>query len=461
MEPWQLSATRTAELVRDRGLSAAEVAESHIKRIEAVNPRMNAIVLRTDDELRATAAQVDKGDRTGPLAGAVVTTKINTDHVPYPNDNGIRALAGNISPMTHPVIRGLLDAGLMMAGRTNSPAFAMRFHTDNDLHGETLNPHREDISCGGSSGGAGVAVATGMCQVAQGNDVAGSVRWPAYMNGVLGLRPTIGRMPTGGTNPNPRTWTASMMSTNGPLARTMADLRAAYRAMCVTNWDDPFWVPVGHDFPAPPSPVRVALVLDDAIGVHPAVKDALRRTGKALSDAGFDVVEAAPPMQDVFFGLWERLAAPDMMLGLMSMLDGIGDTGLTETMNDWRPAFPPPTSETFIKAITDRDMLMRAWNRFLAEHPLMLTPMMAAPTMARGYDKSFKGAMSSMAEIGRWGMNLSAIQMPALAFPCGSHEGAPLGVQVVAHTWREDLLLMAGDALEAALGEVKPVDIAW
>jgi amidase len=145
----------------------------------------------------------------------------------------------------------------------------------------------------------------------------------------------------------------------------------------------------------------------------------------------------------------------------MTMLDGIGDTGLTETMNDWRTAFPPPTSETCIKAITDRDMLMRAWNRFLAEHPLMITPMMAEPTMTRGYDKSFEGAMSSMAEIGRWGMNLSAIQMPALAFPCGSHEGAPLGVQVVSHTWREDLLLMAGDALEAALGEVKPVDIAW
>lgn len=98
MEPWQLSATRTAELVRGRQLTAAEVAESHIGRIDAVNPRLNAIVLRTDDELRATAAQVDTGDRTGPLAGAVVTTKINTDHVPYPNDNGIRALAGNISP---------------------------------------------------------------------------------------------------------------------------------------------------------------------------------------------------------------------------------------------------------------------------------------------------------------------------------------------------------------------------
>ncbi|MEY3587910.1 MAG: indoleacetamide hydrolase, partial [Actinomycetota bacterium] len=281
-----MSATEVARLVREKAVSAREVAEAHISRIDSVNPKLNAIVLRTDDALRGTAAAIDNGTITGELAGAVVTTKINTDHAPYPTDNGIKSLRDNVPGTVHPSITGLLDAGLMMAGRTNSPAFAMRFHTANDLHGETMNPHREDISPGGSSGGAGVAVATGMCHIAQGNDVAGSVRWPAYMNGVLGLRPTVGRMPTGGTNPNPRTWTASAMSTNGPLARTMADLRAGYRAMAVQNWNDPFWVPAAHEFPAPTAPIRVALVVNDEIGVHPAVQDALRRVGSLLEDAG-------------------------------------------------------------------------------------------------------------------------------------------------------------------------------
>ena len=461
MEPWQMSATGVAGLIRQGKISANEVAEAHIARIDDVNPQLNAIVLRTDDALRSHAADVDAGRLTGPLAGAVVTTKINTDHAPYPSDNGIKSLRDNVPGTVHPSITGLLDAGLMMAGRTNSPAFAMRFHTANDLHGETMNPHRQDISPGGSSGGAGVAVATGMCHVAQGNDVAGSVRWPAYMNGVLGLRPTVGRMPTGGTNPNPRGWSASMMSTNGPIARTMADLRAAYRAMCVDNWNDPFWVPALHEFPASPRPVKVAIVVNDAIGVHPAVQDAVTRVGAALQDAGYEVKEVSPPMQDVFFGLWQRVGAPDLIHGLMAMLETIDDSGLTETMNDWRPSFPEPTSELFLKALADRDMLMRAWNRFFADHPLMVTPMMAEPTMARDYDKSFVGAMSSMSTIGRWGMNLSAIQMPALAYPVGSHEGAPLGVQIAAHTWREDLLLAAGDALETRLGTVAPVDIAW
>lgn len=460
-QPWQMSATEVAARVAARDLSAREVAESHIARIDVVNPALNAIVLRTDDALRERAAELDAGPVRGALAGAVMTTKINTDHAPYPTDNGIRSLSSFVPGTVHPSITGLLDAGLMMAGRTNSPAFAMRFHTANDLHGETKNPHREDISPGGSSGGAGVAVATGMCHIAQGNDVAGSVRWPAYMNGVLGLRPTIGRMPTGGTNPNPRGWSASMMSTNGPLARTMADLRAGYDAMCAENWDDPFWVPALHDFGNGARPVRVALVVDDPLGVNPVVQGTIRRAGTLLQDAGYEVEEVSPPMLEVFFGLWQRVGAPDLMLGLMQMLDAIDDSGLTETMNDWRPSFPEPTSEMFVRALADRDMLMRAWNRFLGTYPLMVTPMMTEPTMARDYDRSFPGAMSSMSTIGRWGMNLSAVSMPALSFPLGQHEGAPLGVQIAAHTWREDLLLAAGDALELRLGEVPAVDPVW
>ena len=460
MEPWQLSAVRTAELVRDGDVSAAEVAESHIRRIDEVNPRLNAVVLRTDDALRETASRVDAGTVTGPLAGGVMTTKINTDHVPYPNDNGIKALAGNVSPVTHGVVRGMLGAGLMMAGRTNSPAFAMRFHTANDLHGETLNPHRLDISCGGSSGGAGVAVATGMCQIGQGNDVAGSVRWPAYMNGVIGLRPTVGRMPTGGTNPNPRGWSASMMSTHGPIARTMADLRAGYAAMAAPNWDEPFWVPAPHEFPVPER-VTVALVVEDGLPIDPVVVANLRRTAGILADAGYEVVETAPPMLEEFFSLWKTVGALDLMLGLVPALPGIDDAGLTAAMVNWTQSFPEPSGQVFLRGLQTRDMVMRAWNTFLAGHQLILTPMMTVPTVERAYDVAHPDAGAELDLFGRWGINLSAIQMPALAFPTGSHDGAPLGVQLVAHTWREDLLLTAGDVLERALGEVKPVGISW
>lgn len=462
MELWKLDATETAARVAAREVSAGEVVEAHITRIAEVNPHLNAIVRDASDEARATAARVDAGTVTGALAGAVFTSKINTDHVGYPTDNGIKALAENHGHVTHPVVRGLLDEGLAMIGRTNSPAFAMRFHTHNDLHGETLNPHSRDVSCGGSSGGAGVAVATGMCHIAQGNDVAGSVRWPATLNGILALRPTIGRMPSGGTNPAaPRGWSAANMSTQGPLARSMRDLRTAYYAMAAGDWNEPFWVPAPHTFPGGDSPTRVALVLDDGDELDPHVVDAVRRVGDALSNAGYDVHEAVPPMTDSFFTMWERVGTFDIALGLAPMLPGIDDSGLTASISDWVETIPTPTPQTFMAALADRDMVMRAWNVFLAEHPLMVTPMMAKASIARGFDVSYKGAMADLLRYGRWGVNLSAIAMPALAFPAGHVDGVPIGVQLVAHQWREDILLRAGDALEQHFGVVEPVDVSW
>ena len=462
MDLWKLDATETAARVAAREISAGEVVEAHLARIDDVNPHVNAIVRDASDEARATAASVDQGKTTGSLAGAVFTSKINTDHVGYPTDNGIKALAGNIGTVNHPVVRGLLNEGLAMVGRTNSPAFAMRFHTQNDLHGETLNPHSRDVSCGGSSGGAGVAVATGMCHVAQGNDVAGSVRWPATLNGVLGLRPTIGRMPTGGTNPAaPRGWSAANMSTQGPLARTMRDLRAAYRAMATGDWNEPFWVPAPHQFPSDGSRIKVALVTSDGDDIDTNVVDAVRRVGDALADAGYEVNEAVPPMTDTFFSMWERVGTLDISLGLAPMLPGIDDSGLTASITDWVSTLPPPTPQTFMAALNDRDLLMRAWNVFLAEYPLIITPMMAKASIARAFDVSYKGAMAELLHHGRWGVNLSAIALPALAFPAGHVDGVPIGVQMVAHQWREDILLDAGDALEQRFGVIDPVDVAW
>jgi len=462
MEPWQLDATTTARLIARGDLSAVEVAESHLRRIDALNPQLNAIVRRTDDDARHQAADVDSGRVSGSLAGAVMTTKINTDHVPYPTDNGIKALANHVPAETHACIRGLSREGAVMVGRTNSPAFAMRFHTANDLHGETLNPFDRNVSCGGSSGGAGVAVATGMCQIAQGNDVAGSIRWPATLNGVIGLRPTLGRIASGGTNPNiARGWSASNMSTNGLLARSMGDIRAAYRAMSTMDWNDPNWVPAPHEFGNVHGHRKVALVTGDGDEIDSRVVDAVRRVGTALEAAGYEVDEASLPMTDVFLTLWQRLGSFDIALGLAPMLKDIDDTGLAASIGDWVAVLPEPTPQGFMAALADRDLVMRSWTRFLVDRPIVVTPLMTQPSVARAYDVSHPGAMAELIHIGRWGMNLSAIEMPALAYPTGRVDGVPIGVQIFSRGWREDLLLDAGDALETHFGPITPVDILW
>lgn len=462
MEPFELDATSAAQLIARGEMSALECLDSHIGRIDGLNTRLNAIVRRTDDDARRQAAEVDAGHLTGPLAGAVMTTKINTDHVPYPSDNGIKALAGHQPIETHPCISGLSQDGLVMVGRTNSPAFAMRFHTSNDLHGETLNPFDKATSCGGSSGGAGVAVATGMCQIAQGNDIAGSIRWPATLNGVIGLRPTIGRIPGGGTNPAvARGWGAANMSTNGPLARTMADIRSAYLAMSRQNWNDPNWMPVGNEFTLEQQPVKVGLITSDGGHLDSHVIDAVKRVGAALDDAGYVVDEVSLPLTDVYFTLWERLGAFDLAFGLAPMLKDIDDSGLNAAITDWMTTLPEPTPQTFMSALLDRDFVMRAWTRFLADYPIIVSPLMSLPAVARGYDVAHPGAMAELIRIGRWGINLSAVAMPALAFPTGRVSGVPIGVQIFSRAWREDLLLDAGDALEDRFGVVTPTDCLW
>jgi amidase len=461
VEIWQLDATETARRVRARELSATEVANSHLDRIERVNPHVNAIVLCTQGEARRSARYTDSHP-VGSLAGAAITTKINTDHVPYPTDNGVKSLAGAIATETHPCILGLLEAGGTMMGRTNSPALAMRFHTANDLHGETLNPHNRDASSGGSSGGAGVAVATGMCQIAQGNDVGGSVRWPAAQNGVIGLRPTIGRLPTGGTNPaTARSWGAGAMATNGVLARTMRDLRAGYDAMCRPNWNDPLWAPVPLDFPDVEIPRKVALITSDGFDISAEVVDAIRRAGRALEEAGYEVEETTLPMLGQFFEIWEALGAIDILLGLVPLLKEIDDSGLTAALDDWRSSFPPPTGETFMRATLDRDRIMRAWSKFFVNHSAVISPLYAQNSFGRGFDVSEAGAMTKLVHAARWGFNLSAVAMPAMSFPMGKIDGTPLGIQLFSHAWREDQLFAVGSVLEEAFGPVGVVDVAW
>ena len=460
-EPWQMEGVEVARLVREKKISAAEVAESQIARIEAVNAKLNAIVRRADDDARSNAAAIDDGSIVGPNVGMTMTSKVNTDHLGYPNDNGARALAQNPSPVTTPCVAGMLESGMLMVGRTNTPAMSMRFHTDNALHGETLNPHGRHISSGGSSGGAGSAVAAGLCHVAQGNDVGGSVRWPAYCNGVIGLRPTIGRMVTGGTNANARSWGAANMATQGPLARTMADMRATWTAMNKPNWADPTWVPAAHEFPRGKGPIRVALVTDDSIGIDASVVETVRTAGRHLAAAGYEVEEVNPPMLDELFSLWTTIGSVDMLLGLVPMLPMIDDEGLTEVFTDWQPHFPAPTGEVFIKAHMLRDMMMRQWNAFFETHPLVVMPVLTVPYMRRGEDREGPGSMARVAQNARYTLNTPAIAIPSMAFPVGTDDGAPTGVQIAAHMWREDLILDAGDALEERLGKVVPVDPTW
>ena len=196
---WRLSATDLASLIKSKKVSAKEAAQAALARLDAVNPKINAVVDHKPAEVLAQAGEIDaaiaRGENPGVLAGVPVTVKVNIDQEGFATTNGLKLQRDVIAKSNNPVVDNLRKAGAVILGRTNCPAFSYRWFTTNLIHGDTKNPRDPGITPGGSSGGAGAAVAAGIGHIAHGTDIAGSIRYPAYACGVHGLRPTLGRIP--------------------------------------------------------------------------------------------------------------------------------------------------------------------------------------------------------------------------------------------------------------------------
>src|SRR3954468_10717826 len=298
---WRLSAAEIATLVRTKKISAKEAATAALARLDSVNPKINAVVDHRPDEVLAQAAAVDaaiaRGENPGALAGVPVTVKVNIDQQGFATTNGVTLQRDAIAKTNSPVIDNLRKAGAVILGRTNCPAFSYRWFTTNLIHGDTKNPRDPSITPGGSSGGAGAAVAAGIGHIAHGTDIAGSIRYPAYACGVHGLRPTLGRVAAFNASGPDRAIGAQMTAVSGPIARTIADLRLALDAMSRPDPRDPWWTPAPLE--GPPAPKRAALcIAPDGMAVHPPVAAALRDAARRLEAAGWTVeeVQSLPPL---------------------------------------------------------------------------------------------------------------------------------------------------------------------
>src|SRR5256714_11932700 len=196
---WRLSAADVASLIRSKKVSAKEAATAALARLDAVNPKINAVVDHKPSELLAEAAGIDaaigRGEDAGPLAGVPVTVKVNIDQTGFATTNGLKLQRDAVAKSNSPVIDNLRKAGAVILGRTNCPAFSYRWFTTNLVHGDTKNPRDPGITPGGSSGGAGSAVAAGIGHIAPGTDIAGSIPYPAHAHGGHGPPPPAGPTP--------------------------------------------------------------------------------------------------------------------------------------------------------------------------------------------------------------------------------------------------------------------------
>jgi amidase len=339
----------------------------------------------------------------------------------------------------------------------------MRIFSDNGLHGRTLNPLDKSITPGGSSGGAGAAVASGMGPIAHGNDIGGSVRIPAYCNGVVGLRTGLGRVPAYSTTTSaPRPIGAQLMSTQGPLTRTVRDARLVFEVMAGGDPRDTRWVDAPLYGPPPPRPVRVAIAPELPGGyTHPAQAEAVRMAGRHLAAAGYQVDEMLPPETEEVARLWHVICSGDVLRDVGSKIEKLGDQDAVTSLRFWREIYPAPNDPNIVlDALAQRDRLLFAWQTFFQDWPLVVMPTLCDLPPPQGEDLTLDGSRRILDSI-RACLLSPALGLGGLSVPVGRHGELRTGVQIIPARFREDMALDAGEVIEAAEGAVRPVDPAW
>ena len=453
---WRLGATQTAALVRGRAVSATEVAKAALARLDAVNPQLNAVVEVRPDEVLAQAQAIDaalaRGEALGPLAGVPVTTKVNVDQSGHATTNGLRAQKDLVAREDAPMVRGLRAAGAVLLGRTNTPAFSYRWFTSNQLHGHTHNPRVRGLTPGGSSGGAASSVAAGIGALAHGTDIAGSIRYPAYACGVHGLRPSFGRVGNfNATAPRDRTIGGQIMAVSGPLARQVADLRLGLHAMALADARDPWQVPA--PLAGPDVPRRAAVCLrPDGVATAPEICTALLEAAARLRDAGWvvDEVDALPPMQPAV-PLQITLWMGDGYAAQVQAAEAEGDPGAIAALAGQAELARSVGLPEYSNALVQRATLARAWQRYLAEdYSAVLLPNSAELPFEDQLDLKDTASYQRVWTAQLPQIALPVTGLPALALTTGLlPNGTPVGVQIVAGKFRDDVCLAVAEAIEA------------
>jgi amidase len=459
---WRLSAIELATLIKSKKVSAKEAAFAALNRLDAVNPSINAVVDHRPEEVLAQAATIDaaiaRNEAVGALAGVPVTVKVNIDQEGFATTNGLKLQRDAVAHSNSPVVDNLRKAGAVILGRTNCPAFSYRWFTTNLIHGDTKNPRDPGITPGGSSGGAGAAVAAGIGHIAHGTDIAGSIRYPAYACGVHGLRPTVGRVAAFNAALPERSIGPQISAVSGPLARSIGDLRIALAAMSAPDMRDPWWVPAPLEGPAMPKRAAVCLQPD---GLEPVaeVKAAVADAAKRLERAGWVVEEIAttPSLREAA-ELQTKLWLGDGYEAQLAAAEREGDPGALACLRGNRAKVFPFDVATLSQVLTRRATLAREWLQFLETYSVLLMPVSGELPFPDGLDMHDDASFARVWRAQLPQIAIPFVGLPALTVSTGLVGRIPVGVQVVSGRFREDLCLLAGEAIEAGGTPSAPVD---
>ena len=422
---WQLSACDLAEGIRRRTFSCVEVTTAVVDRVRSKNPALNAIVFDLTGEALAEARRADQdladGQLRGPLHGVPVTIKENVDQRGSPTTNGLPAFRNATAADDAPIVRHFRHAGAIIVGRTNTPELSMRLTTDNPLRGRTVNPWHPDASPGGSSGGAGAACAAGFGPIHHGNDIGGSLRYPAYCCGLATVKPTPGRVPA--WNPSAtaeRGLLAQLMSVQGAICRDVRDVRLATEVMSQRDARDPWWVPAPFFGDPLPKPVRVAVTRNPhGFPIHPAIDRAVASAAGWLADAGYAVEEVEPPPVTEPARAWFQVAVAEMKRTLFPLAAEHGSQTIQDIFGYYERLEGIVDAEGYMRGIAERTRMTRAWSVFLDTYPLVLTPFLMRPTFPWNHDARGFEQTKELFAAGIYSHGINYLGLPAGVVPVG------------------------------------------
>ncbi len=439
----------TGELVDDpelrRTLSAVEVTELFLERIESEQPRLNALITITPELAFAEARRVDSARLAGrplPLDGMPIVIKDNVDVAGVRTTVGSRLFTGRVATTDAEVVRRLRTAGCVILGKANMHELAFGGTSRNETFGHVLNPAAPDRIPGGSSGGSGAAVAADLCVAAIGTDTGGSVRLPASLCGVSGLRPTFGAVSNRGIQPVSRS-----LDTVGPLARSVEDVLAVLESIIGFDRGDPTSVDGHVDLTAPTSVAGLRVGIVDSLldASDPAVAACVRGAADVFRELGAALTSVELPNTAEAVDVCGRVIRAEALSVYGDDLTNRPD--LFEEGTRRRLSLAGTTSASDLAHLhTELRQWVKTMHVVFDEIDLLLLP--TVPVEAPAADDA--DTVETTATVIPHTHLLSLARIPSLSIPCGFSEGgAPVGAMLAARAWHDGLVLRAGAAFQS------------
>jgi Asp-tRNA(Asn)/Glu-tRNA(Gln) amidotransferase A subunit family amidase len=460
-----LPAVVMAQQIREKKISAVELVNAHLAKIDRLNPKLNAFVHvdpeRVGRESHDADAALNGGKPLGPLHGVPISIKSSLDVAGLRCEAGTRLRAGHIATQDAPLVVRLRNAGAIVLGVTNTPELLMAWETDNVLYGRTNSPWDLERTPGGSSGGEAAAIAAGMSPGGVGSDGGGSIRVPAHFSGICGLKPTPGRIPATGHFPASG-GPFALIGVVGPMARTVADVKVMFEVMQGPDDGDTCAAPVRVRWPSDDEvrKLRIGYFEDDGrTPVSPEIRAAVRTAAEALRGAGFQVEPFRPDGLEEIRVLWKKffVAAGGMLIRPMFQGREHDLSPMLKEFLEWSRAEPPLTGESLLEAWIGRDTLRVNFLAQTQRYPILLCPAAAIPAFRHG-ERSWTVEGKTVNYLDAWSYTewFNLLGNPTVVVPVShSTEGLPIGVQIVGRPWEEEQVLAVAEVMEKQCGARK------